>query len=74
MSSLDELILPVGIPADQDRPGMNHIVCSICHPEAFLGMPALCGEKLLGQPPITDADNCNECEEMDVCPVCGWWA
>lgn len=60
------------VPSSTDNnPLMTHVVCILCHPVNYLGMPAFCGEKLLGVPPVEGGEDCEECHTLTECLSCG---
>lgn len=48
-------------PGSDNTESATHLICRLCSPESYLGMPALCGEKLLGIDAPVDADTCPTC-------------
>lgn len=68
-SPLSEAV-PVKTP-ENNGPMKSHSICTLCYPEDFLGIKALCGETLLGIKADPKAPICDPCEKCTRCPVCG---
>lgn len=41
-----------------------HLTCSVCNPEKFIGMKAVCGTELLGIEAPDEAPQCDTCTEI----------
>lgn len=62
---MQEALAPVR--AECDEPMRTHHTCLECYPEDFMGMEALCGEKLLGIDAPDDDVDCAPCVEAEFC-------
>lgn len=63
----------VEITAEDDQEMTAHYVCEICYPEMFLGVPAICGEKLLGIDAAEDSPDCDDCTDILPTHIIGHW-